>query len=605
MKKYFLLFLIILASCLCSQTGLVKQYNNRVNQNFFIRMILDSKFRYYNLSHTQKMITLINLNCLEDKQTYDLILGYNSIIAYKKPDSYLEFLDSIRFSNAHKKKCFYIAAWIAGIQNIDSIYHAHEIDRANKLFVRNTNGWRKIVDNIRFFAGSYIEDPFSEYSTNPDILWGKYFATEDPKYISGKIQDLYSKQYDHGSQKLSQLLDHAKTLSYLYLASIYDTVINEVFKREISILRESTTKRYRILNIPNEQESNGLNIAVISLTTQTFDSLRAIKADTIIYHKVSILRVGEEIKLLAFVKNFSLNKERIYDITADFRVINSRQKIIAEGKKVFSSLGTLTDTSQYLLLTPVLPFGYGDNFYTGKQTLIINLKDNNTGQKVSDTSYIVIIKNRDREALQCNEERKIFDGTDSLKIKCTCYWNGNKKRIIASLNGRLHGEQILLSKMGLPKKTRVFKDGELLTEIKYNRNGIAAKVKNFANGTRCGPSISYYKNGLPRELITYNAIGKKAGLVQKWYPNGITKDSSFYEDDKQKTFQAWYPSGLLRNYVEMKDGYINYSASFNPEGLLLCYVNQGYGEACVYNDYNEVIAVLRVELKNMYNIIMK
>jgi len=87
-----------------------------------------------------------------------------------------------------------------------------------------------------------------------------------------------------------------------------------------------------------------------------------------------------------------------------------------------------------------------------------------------------------------------------------------------------------------------------------------------------GESITYYKNGNKRSLITYDN-GKPIGVFFKWYENGNPKEESFYlgvtwaSAKHQKMINYWNEKGEKtvtngNGFLESKDDYLTEKGSY-------------------------------------------
>ncbi|HOP43014.1 MAG TPA: toxin-antitoxin system YwqK family antitoxin [Flavobacteriales bacterium] len=123
-----------------------------------------------------------------------------------------------------------------------------------------------------------------------------------------------------------------------------------------------------------------------------------------------------------------------------------------------------------------------------------------------------------------------------------------------------------------------YQDGQLVEEGQYT------------NSKRVGVWRSYWPNGEPRSVITYQ-LGRPRGEYTLYYPSGRTEETGTWDYDRNTgTFKRWHPNGkLAQEFVfdehGMRDGQQKY---YHDNGQLAVDVTirQGREEGTLKRYYN-------------------
>ena len=116
---------------------------------------------------------------------------------------------------------------------------------------------------------------------------------------------------------------------------------------------------------------------------------------------------------------------------------------------------------------------------------------------------------------------------------------------------------------GQLKQEMTWKDGELLLEIHWGKNGVKTARYTWKNGKRDGLQTYWYPNGHKRKESTYKD-GKQDGVETRWYQNGQKiyevnyKEGLYYGDNIDSPYSGkvviYYENGKKEYEGTFKDG---------------------------------------------------
>ncbi|MBD3322155.1 MAG: hypothetical protein GF350_13740, partial [Chitinivibrionales bacterium] len=161
------------------------------------------------------------------------------------------------------------------------------------------------------------------------------------------------------------------------------------------------------------------------------------------------------------------------------------------------------------------------------------------------TILITLLVGHSYSVMECDT---VINNRDTLVACKVIDREGNIIRHKKYLNGEFHGEQKEWFPDGTLRGIRNYEKGCLTdTTRTYYRSGKLESIIPYSNCKPSGVPVSFYENGdtasvkigntfrsyfengEPSKIITYNDSGKPHGLSQTWREDGTRKDSTVYE----------------------------------------------------------------------------
>lgn len=168
------------------------------------------------------------------------------------------------------------------------------------------------------------------------------------------------------------------------------------------------------------------------------------------------------------------------------------------------------------------------------------------------------------------------------------YTNGKLKYELLMTNGKYEGPFIQYYKNGHIMEKSAFKDnnrsGNYESYYNYPEKTLKAEA-NYDKGIAMGEYKSYYRNGKPEEIGSYNNDGQKEGIWKNYFNDGTIASEESYSDGKWNASSKYYDaSGKLAEEYMYKNDILQEYKAYDANGKIV-YQNKKDGK----NNYDAAL----------------
>jgi len=204
----------------------------------------------------------------------------------------------------------------------------------------------------------------------------------------------------------------------------------------------------------------------------------------------------------------------------------------------------------------------------------------------------------------------IVTGTDTVVVDSSFFPDGHLKKISRFGNRTTDGDQLewyqsgkLKSRMrsmnGCLKDTAFsfFENGKLKLSTPFVNckeegikkgwtvDGFQYLTKPYHNGLPIGRHEEWFAHNKPKQLTSYDSLGRRQGLRQTWREDGTRKDSVVFKDDNIAEIREYFNNGTIRLFEKYTGlDVVDTGVYFAPDGKNKSFVSKGNGQVLIFGE---------------------